>query len=45
MSKKRKTVIHDTPKYYSLDRILSKEACYNMRGWERAHGKTESVVK
>ena len=45
MSKKRKAVIHETPKYYSLDRILSKEACYNIIFGERSNGKTYSVLK
>ena len=45
MSKKRKPVIHETPKYYSLDRILSKEACYNIIFGERSNGKTYSVLK
>ena len=44
MNKKR-IVARETQKYYSLDRILSKNACYNIIFGERSNGKTYSVLK
>ena len=35
----------DTPKYYSLDNILSKNADYNIIFGERSNGKTYAALK